>query len=570
VDDVPGRGGAVPSQETSLAPGPHTQLPTDQAAPTVRNAVAQAADTPVDHHTHPASPAAPDAAQLSASLKPDSTDQPDTSKGLVPLCSGKNNATAAAATDGQQAPLPVSALRQHSRKRPIETDSVCTASQADTASPAPNRSHGARKQKSRKPAPSFQPGAEAGDVTADVSTAQQSQLKPTAPAEPSAEPSAEPLAEPSAEPLDEPSAEPLPEPSAEPSSEPSAEPSSQPQLSPQPQQWVEPDPADHPHALLPVSHEASAQKQSQPDPQPEPQAVQQANHDAQPQTESQLEPEAPAEPISTQVLAPDSPHALLQSQAESQLEPESHERVSTQVLPPDSPHALLQSQAEGQLEPESHERVSIQVLPQDSPHALPQSQLHSVPEAASLAVAPGAISHSQQQPQLWCCTWPQLVQQTPSQPQPPGQSEHEPKRVTRRAPWVRPKSQPYAVVYDCQGLKLLPTEAQLHCERLVASQARGSTSGAVADYPDLNFGSVEGTHLAAEWRNACDARLSSYGTNSNKLMEVQCLTVLILSLGALTIHQLCTQGPPIPIFACACQCLGFCDGARRIAAQLSV
>ncbi len=234
----------MPSQETSLVPGPHTQLPTDQAAPTVRNAVAQAADTPVDHHTHPASPAAPDAAQLSASLKPDSTDQPDTSKGLVPLCSGKNNATAAAATDGQQAPLPVSALRQHSRKRPIETDSVCTASQADTASPAPNRSHGARKQKSRKPAPSFQPGAEAGDVTADVSTAQQSQLKPTAPAEP----------------LDEPSAEPLPEPSAEPSSEPSAEPSSQPQLSPQPQQWVEPDPADHPHALLPVSHEASAQK----------------------------------------------------------------------------------------------------------------------------------------------------------------------------------------------------------------------------------------------------------------------------------------------------------------------
>ena len=465
MDNVPGRGGAVPSQETSLVPGPHTQLPPDQAAPTVRNAVAQAADKPVDHHTHPASPAAPDAAQLSASLKPDSTDQPDTSKGLVPLCSGKNNATAAAATDGQQAPLPVSALRQHSRKRPIETDSVCTASQADTASPAPNRSHGARKQKSRKPAPSFQPGAEAGDVTADVSTAQQSQLKPTAPAEP----------------LDEPSAEPLPEPSAEPSSEPSAEPSSQPQLSPQPQQWVEPDPADHPHALLPVSHEASAQKQPQPDPQPEPQAVQQANHDAQPQTESQLEPEAPAEPISTQVLAPDSPHALLQSQAESQLEPESHERVSPQALPPDSPHAL------------------------------PQSQLHSVPEAASLAVAPGAISHRQQQPQLWSCTWPQPVQPTPSQPEPPGQSEHEPKRKTRRAPWVRPKPQPYTVVYDCQGLKLLPTEAQLHCERLVASHVRGSTSGAMADYPALKFGGVDGTHLAAEWREACDARLSSYG-----------------------------------------------------------
>ena len=469
ADDAHARAGAVPSKQTSLAPGPHTQLPPGQAAPAVRNAVAQAADKPADHHSHSASPAALDAAQLSATLRPGSTEQPDTSKEPVLLCSGKSNATAAAVTDDQQAPLPVSALRQHSRKRPAETASASTASQAGAASPAPDRSHGAGKQKKRrKPAPSFQPGAEAGDVTADVSAAQQSQLKPTAPAEPLAEPSPEPSPEPSAEPSSEPSSEPLAEPSpepspepssepsseplAEPSAEPSSQPSSQPQLSPQPQQWVEHHPVDQAHAVLPVSHEASAPNpQPQLDSQPEPQPVQQANHDAQPQTESQLKPEAPAEPI------------------------------STQVLPPDAPRALL------------------------------QSELHSMPEAATLAVAPSAISHSQQQPQLWCCTWPQPSQQTPSQLQPPGQSERELKRKTRRAPWVRPKPQPHTVVYDCQGLKLLPTEAQLHCERLVASHVQGSTSGAVADYPALNFGSVDGTHLAAEWREACDARLSSYG-----------------------------------------------------------
>jgi len=173
VDDALGRAGAVPSKQTSLAPGPHTQLPPDQAAPAVRSAVAQAADRPVDHHTHPASPAAPDAAQLSVSLKPDSTEQPDTSMEPVPLCSGKNNATAAAATDDQQEPLPVSALRQHSRKRPAETASASTASQAGAASPAPDRSHGAGKQKKRrKPAPSFPPGAEAGDVMAGVMAVQ--------------------------------------------------------------------------------------------------------------------------------------------------------------------------------------------------------------------------------------------------------------------------------------------------------------------------------------------------------------------------------------------------------------
>ncbi len=172
VDHVHGSPGAVPSKQTSLAPGPHTQLPPDQAAPTVRNAVAQAADRPVDHHTHPASPAAPDAAQLTASLRPGSTEQPDTSQEPVPLCSGKSNATAAAATDDQQAPLPVSALRQHSRKRPAETASASTASQAGAASPAPDRSHGAGKQKRRKPAPSFPPGTEAGDVMADVMAVQ--------------------------------------------------------------------------------------------------------------------------------------------------------------------------------------------------------------------------------------------------------------------------------------------------------------------------------------------------------------------------------------------------------------
>ncbi|KAL0045002.1 hypothetical protein WJX82_004834 [Trebouxia sp. C0006] len=32
----------------------------------------------------------------------------------------------------------------------------------------------------------------------------------------------------------------------------------------------------------------------------------------------------------------------------------------------------------------------------------------------------------------------------------------------------------------------------------------------MADYPALKFGGVDGTHLAAEWREACDARLSSY------------------------------------------------------------
>ncbi len=419
ADDVHGRAGAVPSRQTFLAPGPHAQLPPDQAAPAVRNAVAQAADRPAGHHTHPASPAAPDAAQLNASLKPGSTEQPDTSKEPVSLCLTENNATAAAATDGQQAPLPVSALTQHSRKRLSEAASVCTVSPVSAASPAPDRSHRAGKQKRRKPAPSFQSGATAGDVTADALAAQQSRLTPTDPAQPSAEPS------------------------------------SQRQLSPQPQQWVGHDPADQAHAALPGSLEALAPKQSQPDPQPELQPVPQADYDA-------------------------------QLQAESQLEPESHERVSTQVLPPDSPHALL------------------------------QSQLHNVPEAASLAVAPSAISHSQQQPQLWCCTWPQPVQQTPSQPEPPGRSEHEPKRMTRHEARVCPEPQPDAVGYDCQGLTLLPTEAQLHCERLAASHVQGIKSGTVADYPALYFGSVKETHLAAEWRDACDARLSSYGKISWK------------------------------------------------------
>ena len=173
VDDALGRAGAVPSKQTSLAPGPHTQLPPDQAAPTVRIALAQAAERPAGHHGHPASPAAPDAAQLSPSLKPGSTEHPDTSMEPVPLCLREDNATAAAATDAPQAPLPVSAVRQHSRKRPAETALVCTASQAGAASPAPDRSHGAGKQKKRrKPAPSFPPGAEAGDVMAGVMAVQ--------------------------------------------------------------------------------------------------------------------------------------------------------------------------------------------------------------------------------------------------------------------------------------------------------------------------------------------------------------------------------------------------------------
>jgi len=418
ADDAHGRAGVVPSRQT--APGPYAQHPPDQLASTVRNTMAQAADRPAGHDTHPASPAAPDAAQLSASLRPGNMEQPDTSREPVSLCPRENNDRAAAATDGQQAPLPVSVLKQHSRKRPNETASAWTASQVGATSPAPHRSHGAGKAKRRKPAPSFEPGTKAGDVTADVLAAQNSR---TAPAQPSVEPS------------------------------------SQPQLVPH--QWVGHQPIGQARAVLPVSHEASAQKQSQPEPQPELQPVPQANYHAQPQ-------------------------------AECQLEPESHDHARTQILPPDAPHALL------------------------------QSQLHSLPEAASLTLAPSTISHSQRQSQLWCCTWPHPVQQTPSQPEPPGQTQHEAKHKTRHQARVCPEPQVDAVRSDCQGLVILPTDAQLHCERLVASHVQGSTSATVADYPELYFGSVEGTHLAAEWHDACGARLSSYGKNSKKLMEYQC------------------------------------------------
>ena len=469
VDDVHCRAGAVPSKQTSLAPGLHAQPPLDQAAPAVHNAVAQAGDRPAGHHAHSASPAAPDAVQPSASLRPGSTEQPDTSKEPVSLCFGKNNAIVAAARDGQQASSPVSVLRQHTRKRLSETASVCTASQADAAFPAPDRPHVVGKHKRRKPAPSFEPGATAGDVSADAVAAQKNQLTPTAIAEPSAEPA------------------------------------SQPQL----QQWVGHDPADQAHAALPGTHEALAPKTFQPDPQPELQSVPQAEHDAQPQ-------------------------------AENQLEPESHERVSTQVLPPDSTHALL------------------------------QSRLHSVPEAASLAVAPSAISRSQQQPQLWCCTWPHPVQQAPPQPEPPGQLEHEPKRRTRHEARVCPELQPDAVRFDCQGLTLLPTDAQLHCERLAASHVQGSASATVADYPDLFLGSVEGAHLAAEWRDASDARLSSYGNDSAKLMRFQCLDCTDSIFGCMNHTPAVHSRTVIPRFACACQCLSFWDGARRFAVQLPV
>ncbi|DBB05775.1 TPA: hypothetical protein ACH3X1_012371 [Trebouxia sp. C0004] len=405
ADDVHGSAGAVPSNQTSLAPGPHAQLPPVQAAPAMHNTMAQAADRPADQDTHPASPAAPDAAQLSANLRPGNKEQPDTSREPVSLCPTENNAIAAAATDGQQAPASVSAQRQLSKKRLAETASKCTAF------PAPHRSHGAGKQKRHKPAPSFHPDAKAGDVSADVLAVQQSRLTPTAPAQPSAEPSR------------------------------------QPQLLSQLQQKVGHQPIGQADAVLPVSHMASAQKQSQPDPEPELQPVPQASYDA-------------------------------QVQAESQLEPDSLERVSTQLLAPDAAHVSL------------------------------QSQLHSVPEAANLTLPPSTTSHSQRQSQLWCCTWSQPVQQTPPQPDPPAQCEHEPRRMARHEPWVRPQPQPAAARFDCQGLMLLPTEAQLHCERLVASQVQGSPSATVANYPA--FGSVEGAHLAAEWRDACDARLSSY------------------------------------------------------------